>query len=268
MNLKEYYKQLLSEELKKVTPEEAARIRAEKQGKPFEAPIRASGAGGRVWVTSKEYQDQKQKSSREQNIRRSKAAAAALIKQKEQGKVEHPGIADLKQIWGELGSPRVSGAPIIGGRGGRKNTGISLKDESSEGWVDQPRQEYGNIHWGGMGQAIREMHARGEIPEHKLAAARRGIMQNHLLYYTGFAEDDHKKYYIKSRYDGRNFGENKSASDLGISVTSNNRVNRNEYEPLISGYDPLHKDFEQNASNIRRIVRQNMKEVQTREQFN
>jgi len=261
MNLKEYYKQLLSEELKKVTPEEAARIRAEYQGKPFEAPIRASGAGGRVWVTSKEYQAERGKSSREQSIRRSKAAAAALIKEKEKGKVEHPGIADLKQIWSELGSPKVSGAPIIGGRS-RKNTGISLKDESSEGWVDQPRQEYGNIHWGGMGQAMREMHARGEIPEHKLAAARRGIMQNHLLYYTGFAEDDHKKYYIKSRYDGRNFGENKSASDLGISVTSNNRVNRNEYEPLISRYDPLHKDFEQNASNIRRIVRQNMKEVQ------
>ena len=31
MNLKEYYKQLLSEELKKVTPQEAARIRAEKK---------------------------------------------------------------------------------------------------------------------------------------------------------------------------------------------------------------------------------------------
>ena len=264
MNLKEYYKQLLSEELKKVTPQEAARIRAEKQGVPFEAPhdLRASGAGGRVWVTSTEYRNQRGKSSQEQNIRRSKAAASALIKQKEQGKVEHPGIADLKQIWVELGRPRVSGAPIIGGRG-RKNIGISLKDESSEGWVDQPRQEYGNIHWGGMGQAIREMHARGEIPEHKLAAARRGIMQNHLLYYTGFAPDDHEKYYIKSKYDGRNFGENKSASDLGISVTSNNRVNRNEYEPLIAGYDPLHKDFEQNASNIRRIVRQNMKEVQT-----
>jgi hypothetical protein len=184
MNLKEHYKQLLSEELRKVTPEEAARIRAEKQGKPFEAPIRASGSGGRVWVARQEYQKQKGKSSQEQNIRRSKAAAAALITQKEQGKVEHPGIADLKQIWVELGSPKVSGAPIIGGRGGRKNTGISLKDESSEGWVDQPRQEYGNIHWGGMGQAMREMHARGEIPEHKLAAARRGIMQNHLLYYT------------------------------------------------------------------------------------
>jgi hypothetical protein len=254
------FKQYIIEEIKRVTPEEAARIRAEKQGKPLQSPIRASAPGGKVWLTSNEYQEQKRQ-------RRGRAATAALMRQKEQGKVEHPGIADLKQIWLDLGRPAVSGAPIIRGRS-RANTGISFKDQSSEGWVDQPRQQYGNIHWGGMSQAIREMHARGEIPEDKLDSARKAIMQNHLLYYTGFAPDDHKKYYIKSNYDPRNFGERKNAVDLGISVTSNNRVNRGEYEPLIAGLDPLHKDFEENALGIRRALRQNNTEVQTPENIN
>lgn len=256
------FKQYIIEEIKKVTPEEAARIRAEKQGKPLEAPIRASAPGGQVWLPRNEYKLIKKQQEIANAADLADRARAALFTQKQLGKVEHPGIADLKQIWLDLGSPAVSGAPIIRGRY-RINTGISLKGASSEGWVDQARQQHGNIHWGGMSQSIREMHSRGEIPEDKLDSARKAIMKNHLLYYTGFTPDDQKKYYIKSSYDPRNFG--KSALDLGVTVSSNNRVNRDEYEPLIAGLDPLHKDFEQNALQIRRILRRNNKEVQTPE---